>query len=93
MCSFSEIDGSSWLEHLIQIIFLSAGCSVSYLGLTLSILLVGFSPLYLFVYLFHKRNLILGDSKTLLFLMLSCLAMLIICSVLWLSAAILGQWG
>ncbi len=93
MCSFNEIDGSSWIEHLIQIIFLSAGCSVNYLGLTLSVLLIGFFPIYFFAYLFYKRNLTLSDSKTILFLVLSCLTMLIFSSILWLSSAILGQWG
>jgi hypothetical protein len=93
MCNFSEIDGSSWIEHLIQIIFLFAGCSVSYFGLTLSVLLIGFLPIYFFAYLFYKKNLNLCDRKTLLFLVISCLIMLIFSSILWLSAAILGQWG
>ena len=93
MCSFSEIDGRNWIEHLVQIIFLSAGCSVNYLGLTLSVLLIGFLPMHFFIYLFCKRNLTLRHRKTLLFLVLSFLAMLIFSSILWSSAAVLGQWG
>lgn len=93
MCTFTELDGTGLGEHLIQIFFLSAGCVVQLTGLTIAILLIGFSPLYLFSFYFYRGKLSFKNTKVILFFVLAIVVALMLSSVLWISAIILGQWG
>lgn len=93
MCSFNEIDESNWLGQFLQILFLSAGCSIEYLGIFFSILLIGFFPFYIFIYLVYSKKLVLYNTKAILALVFSIFFTVLISLILWVSAAILGKWG
>ena len=93
MCYFGELDGTGFVEQFLQLFFLTAGCVVSYTGLLLAILLIGFLPLYIYSYFAlsgktdfsHPKGKLCGIAALFLSVLLSC--------VFWLSAAVMGTWG
>ncbi len=93
MCNFKNLDGTSWVEHAIQIFFLACACLVDHLGVVISTLLIGFFPIYIFLFYRYKINTNFKGPKFYLSLVVAVLSTLLICGGLWISAAIMGQWG
>ncbi len=93
MCNFKNLDGTSWVDHAIQIFFLGCACLVDHLGVVISTLLIGFFPIYVFLFYRYKMNVNFKGLKFYLSLVGAISLTLLISGGLWISAAIIGQWG
>ena len=57
MCYPSNPVESSFIGQLIELSFLTAACVVQYIGLSLAVLTLGLSPLYVFVcYVLRRKS-------------------------------------
>ena len=93
MCYFGELDPLGPLGYLVQIVFLAAGCAVSSLGLVLSILLVGFSPAYVYGYFVYRKKSSISTLAGKLHVFAAAMMTLLLSGILWISAMVIGMWG
>lgn len=93
MCYFSDLDGTGFLEHSLQIIFLTAGCLVSYTGLVIAIFLVGLLPVYVYGYCVFSKRIRLSSLSGRLSGVFAFIMTLLLSGILWSSAIALGSWG
>ena len=93
MCYFGELDQSGLLGYLVQIVFLVAGCTVSYVGLVLSIFLFGFSPAYVYGYFVYRKKSRITTWPGKLHAFVAATMTLLLSGILWMSAMVIGMWG
>ena len=93
MCYFDSLDPGGFLDYFFQVIFLAAGCAVSYAGLALSILLIGLSPAYIYGYFFYKKKSRLNTLAGKLHVLAAATTTLLLSGILWISAIVIGMWG
>ena len=92
MC-FDSLDPGGFLDYVFQLIFLAAGCAVSYVGLALSILLIGLLPAYIYGYFFYTKKSKIGTLAGKLHVFAAATTTLLLSGILWTSAIVIGMWG
>ena len=93
MCYFGELDPAGFLGHIVQIVFIAAACSVSYIGLALSILFFGLLPAYIYGYFVYTKRSRITTLAGKLHVTVAVIMTLALSGILWISAMVIGMWG
>lgn len=79
------------MDQIMELVFLSSGNLVRFLGLRLALVLVGFSPLYGYGGYLYFSKMKVKDSKIAFFF--SIVLTLILLSVIMMTGVVMGTWG
>lgn len=79
------------MDHIMELVFLSSGNLVRFLGLRLALVLVGFSPLYGYCGYLYFSKMKVKDSK--IAFSFSIMLTLIFLSLIMITGFVMGRWG
>lgn len=93
MCYFEKLDPAGFFGQIIQIAFLAAACSISYIGILLSILIFGFLPAYVYGYFVYTKRSRINTLAGKLHVTIAVSMTLVLSGILWITAMVIGMWG
>lgn len=81
------------MDSFMQMIFILSGHIVTNLGGFITILVIGFLPVYVFSFVCYKKKIAIKSALPIMFLSLASVSSLFLIAVFSMTAIALGAWG